>query len=978
MMSVKNMPIGETGLTVRAVNALRRKGIHTVGDMLEQTEESLYKIRNLGQKTVTLILAKIDEYKALLEKEETGKTAAGKDVDFDQWIGEEANRQTVLDYLREENSRLDDLELLSARAYNVLMLAGQERLTELAFQTQDQYMKIPMMDPASAAEIEKQILRYIHDLRDGILAYAEKHLPGEKTAALPDILMAVKLPEYRDQILEYTRTNDRELEQTSLSNRSRNQLAKAGYRRMSDIVLLSKNDLLKIPAIGPLSVADTLSLIEDYLKQNESRILAYIGGDRNALWDDEAVARSILRLYGGSPFGGFSLDDFEEALRLPELFSRERLKKIIGGLLAEHKLEYVDYRCYRVYDCFLDYYPKCQALDERSADVVGKRLQGITLAEIGTEFDLTRERVRQIAGKAVKKIRSVHVDETDTFLFDEDYYRYLFETYALDKKEATEWLCIPSYVWNYLEMTGSAKGSRDLEDALTDREGLETGMRLKIKNYLNRNKLFVDGMWIEKRRAELEEVAVRKLCGDDVSFATFVELYNGFLHREGIEYDESLYITDAVFSTRKNRLSEADFLLWKQNEQLRYYDINGRDYAEMLDELDLDAFENVELSTDLFMREHPELMKRYDIRDRYELHNLLRKIVPEGSFHNFSCGRMPTIRFGTPDRDKAIWEILEENAPISQKDLADLVSERYGYDPSVVAGTYLKPFAGYYHDGTYTIDFKKMPQERMALLKAELTEEFYYTEEIRKICLERVPGAEEDEINPYNLKALGFQVYSKYVLRNHDSAEEYFQELLLKEDIYDLLPYKKRYSRVQSFYDNLLKLKRDLQIVEFEPNKVVTFRKLERGGVTKEMLRQFCEQINEATEDETYFSILSVRRSGFDSELFKLGFSDWFYSNLLISDPRFSYGQMFGNLIFYKGKADISAKSFLIDLIRRYGSVDVHELMDELADTYGCSFPAASVMPDKVRGSEVYYDKILERLYANKNLFYTELEEGDY
>ena len=81
------------------------------------------------------------------------------------------------------------------------------------------------------------------------------------------------------------------------------------------------------------------------------------------------------------------------------------------------------------------------------------------------------------------------------------------------------------------------------------------------------------------------------------------------------------------------------------------------------------------------MRDYPDIMIKYDIRDQYELHNLLRKIIPEGSYHGFHCGRMPDIQFGKFDRDAAITSLLMDSAPISKTDFADLISDIYGYDP---------------------------------------------------------------------------------------------------------------------------------------------------------------------------------------------------------------------------------------------------------------------------------------------------------
>ena len=102
-----------------------------------------------------------------------------------------------------------------------------------------------------------------------------------------------------------------------------------------------------------------------------------------------------------------------------------------------------------------------------------------------------------------------------------------------------------------------------------DGQHLDIGLRLKIKTFLNRNKILVDGIWVEKKRAELEMVVVRKFCQDDTSFGDFVKLYNRFLEEEEIPYNEDIYYTEAVYRTRKNRLTDARYLLWKQNETIR-------------------------------------------------------------------------------------------------------------------------------------------------------------------------------------------------------------------------------------------------------------------------------------------------------------------------------------------------------------------------------------------------------------------------
>lgn len=55
-------------------------------------------------------------------------------------------------------------------------------------------------------------------------------------------------------------------------------------------------------------------------------------------------------------------------------------------------------------------------------------------------------------------------------------------------------------------------------------------------------------------------------------------------------------------------------------------------------------------------------MERYDIRDEYELHNLLKKLWAHGHYndylddaHRMTFGRMPTLKIGHTDRKNRSW-----------------------------------------------------------------------------------------------------------------------------------------------------------------------------------------------------------------------------------------------------------------------------------------------------------------------------------
>lgn len=970
-MEIKKIPIDEIGLSVRSLNALHRADVCTVGDMLDYTEAKLLQVRNLGQKSVREILNKIAEYTVLLDSgempQERENTESHIAIDSEKWIQE--NRRKVLLYLREKAVEIDALELLHTKAYNLLVLNGLEKLYQIIFRSDEQLLGIPKMDMQSASEIKKLCERYLREhakeIRDAICSEEDQTTPFEM----------LQRPEYRDAILAYVKANDLEVVHMMLPQRAKNQLNRNGYIFMSDILFLTPEQIKDLPAMGVASAEAVANEIHAYWTAHEAKLMAVCNGDTAILFDDAFIRKKILQLYKEHCFAGFSLTEMQE--KLPKEISLDRMKKVIGSLLAERELEYVDFRCYRIYGKFQDYLEMCPSLGERSRECIRKRLSGFTLEAIGQEYGIEKERVRQIVKKDVHKVRDFYIAQTGKEAFDEDYFRYLYETYAFDKKDGARWLGIAPYVWNYLDLLNVKQGKAEFKAALEDLN-LDMGMRLKIKTYLNRDKVYVDGRWVEKKRAELEQIAVQKLCQEDVPFSRFVALYNAFLEQEEIAYDPELYYTDSVIYSRKNRLGDRRYLLWKQNKTIRYYDIDSRDYTELLDTLNLELYENIELSTAKFMRDYPEIMKKYDIRDQYELHNLLRKIVPEGSLHGFHCGKMPTVSFGTFDRNSAILDMIISNAPISQPGLCALIEEEYGYESGTIVANYLPPFSAYYHQGMYTVEQKVMSLENSRILKAALTDDFYYMDEIKRIYTRLIPGVDAEEINPYNLKTMGFIVLSRYVVQHYPSLEAYCEDILTREEIVDVTPYRKKLTYVQMFSQKLSELKRNLTVIEFEPNKLIQFKKLQSVGVTKETVKSFCSAVYDFVEDGAYFSIQSVTQDAFTSELYDLGFSDLFYANLLLSDDRFSSAKMFGTLILCKNGENITIQSFLMDRIREHGIIDVYDLMTELSDRYGCQVEERTDILYKVQNTQVYYDSILDRLYVNADAYYRDLEEGGY
>ena len=169
IMDINSLTIEEAGMSVRSTNALHRASIHTIGDMLKQTEDTLSEINNLGKKSISEILDKIDYYKQLCAMSKSAEAMKASEE-----AGIPKNREIISEYLSISGVSIDALELLPARAYNYLLLNGYNKLEDVIFLTEDELMLIRVMDDVSAGEIVKACKRYVRTMWSSICEFANK------------------------------------------------------------------------------------------------------------------------------------------------------------------------------------------------------------------------------------------------------------------------------------------------------------------------------------------------------------------------------------------------------------------------------------------------------------------------------------------------------------------------------------------------------------------------------------------------------------------------------------------------------------------------------------------------------------------------------------------------------------------------------------------------------------------------------------
>lgn len=974
---IPDAPVESLSLSTRSYNAIYRireritEAPHErvmISDLLKVSPEELLRVRNMGPKSAEEIIERVSAYLCSdMSDEEKNDVNKQYTIAPDYEIIDGVITHIESGYIVEDV--FVDYLGLGVRATNSLHRGQIMKLSELICLYPQQLKGFPNMGSKSVSEIMETVPRYLKDnqiTEPPIASLEDTDVPAKVN--IPPISMeyAVLASDYAvvEGVIYHRKTlkiiPDVSVERLDLSVRSLNCLIRNGNDRVSSLVGMPFGDFRSIRNLGQLSANEIQEKLELYLDK------AHDNSEKQAMPASSVSIEQILSVMHSYEFEFVDLDTILQAL--PDA-TEDDVKATLASLVDSQKVIQCE-------DTFaikhISFFETVNALsssnpcnlDERAVRILQQRASGKTLEEVGQQEGVTRERIRQIEKKALDKFtRRGHV------IYEEDRYAYLFSTYAFEREFYFDFLDEAKNIWYYLNFRYT-RGKADISDALDDKK-ISVTTRRAIDKYIHRGYIQIDGSYIPMQRGDFEDVVAEKYCKDEVSLETFFEYYEQFLEEHDIT-DERLQLTESAKASRSNRLAESNRILWKQNRCLRYYDIDGSDFTELLETLNLGQYENIELSTRKFLIDYPELMKRYDLRDEYEIHNLLKKIHAEKENPQMVFGRMPSLQFGVFDKDSAVKEILFALAPVSIDDLAEMISLEYGTREDTIKANWLNCISEYYHHGMYSVEYEDMPEEHVQKLKAVLVNDFYFMTELRKIYKNLVADADLTLLSTYNLKKMGFLVGSSYVIQNYPTAEAYFDYLLTSDDVIDVAPISKRYTGLTTYYAYLAGIKHDMRIIEFEPYQYINIQRLEKLGFTKEKLREYGSQVWSYLVDDRYFTIQSIRNDGFTSELDVLGFGDLFYASLLKEDGRFSW-QRVGNAVVLNPKGNsFTVHDFLVDYITNAGSVNVDDFSLALRETFGIELDRYAIV-EKVKGSDVYYDSIMEKLYADYSLYFEEI-----
>lgn len=741
-------------------------------------------------------------------------------------------------------------------------------------------------------------------------------------------------------------------------------------KRNSDI----SKDQLREEAEAMEDFADMLMVTYEHMmrvaKQAEAQDIPLAEG----IWQDETIQKAaqnyVHRLLVHEKYEGASFETLSEDFP-HRIFDETAFGALLDSMEKQQLIWKQGKRYYCVYPSLETVLPSvCR---ERNAKVLKLRLSGLSLKEVAGQVGLTRECVRQIQKRIFSKLPPVREGYIAFYkqkyvgLTDDDF-QYIFQLTEETRHFISLYLDEQRVKEKDVDAGQRLQALRAvMHDQILDAKIRERAdARLKaIDPYF-----LIDGKHVMKNRQSLIRFAIKRYCQDAKPSGALLEDYLRLLDSLSVSREDPRFSLNVRYI--EHYFPEMTALV-SRHRQVRYYDILSMDYQDLLDTLQLTSYSNVEISSRKFFRDFPEIMERYDIRDEYELHNLLKKLWAHGHYndylddaHRMTFGRMPTLKIGHADRRKQVVDIIQEHGYISYMDLGCAIEEAYGVPQNAaMANGWGETCKEYFDPGTgmFHIPETFLPEDKVECMKKRLPEDFYLMQDILDTYLEEYPEGNVWDIDPAAVRQMGFISHRKYVIRDtYSSAKDFFKKLFVENEILDLRDHPE-YAVSSMFSAAWLGLAKDFKVVETEPGVFCNSRYLEKHGITQEAIHEFCEKVYHFIENGKCFSIRSLRAAGFDLPWQEEGWGDWFYGSLLAADYESFNSQKYGSGHLLR-KRQMQRKLSMADLVEEIvnGSENLlttSEISGIIEDTYGIEFPPFKVKEIVESNDDTFCEKVL-------------------
>ena len=590
--------------------------------------------------------------------------------------------------------------------------------------------------------------------------------------------------------------------------------------------------------------------------------------------------------------------------------------------------------------------------------VVSQRLKGQTLEEIGQTMGVSRERIRQIEKNERTRIPIHDVHEMS-------YAKYYTE-YDLTMLEFCKVFSFTNSQYRFLELACKKLSNNNQiksKEMLMQSDELTFIERNKLEDILNKNFLIIGNRKIEKTKLALIEYLIEIYGKEEIRRDDFYDLVRQFVIEHHLDFDfSSNRALDGVLDRAKN-------VLHKYGRKLVHYQVDTEDLISTLQGINFEHYMDQEISAKKLFDNYKEDFNQIDIFDEYELHNLLKRYI--NYLPNYvTIKRMPLIEIGQVDRDEQVLNLMIELSPINVNDFADEYSNKYGVLAQTVKANFLNVIEEFKKGETYFSDAPVLNPVVVDNLKTLLTHPFYMKEDVKNLYAEKY-GAEK--IPDYIFNRLGYRNFSEFILLDKFTrAETFFEETYFNKEMFEVDD--NRLYLLGSFRYRLFKKLSNYEVFEYQKDSFISMNKLTNyADITKDDVIELLNEFDLVVSDQ-YFTVSHIEFVIEKSKFSELGFDNIFYESILKTTKGYRFQRIGGAMVFRKTKNKFYTYELIDEIVFKYKSMDIYDLMEFLDENYGINLSKEKIICS-CQKTEMYYNPTMEMIYTDIEKFYEMMEE---
>lgn len=585
--------------------------------------------------------------------------------------------------------------------------------------------------------------------------------------------------------------------------------------------------------------------------------------------------------------------------------------------------------------------------DFNRKEILLLRLEGKSLKEVGDEFGITRERVRQIVNKTVNTMPSI---------YEVQKYSEVFSKYMISKEIFINIFCSDGRVYELLTLV-SKKGELDISKYI-----LEGDFDEKAKQYIIANsRRFIEKGNYKKLPREYIIGEILQRNKHLQKYFSLEDIY--YLYNEEIEDYPKLSISS--IRGLDSLLDRCSNVIFSFKEGYRFHSIDyTKEIGDKLIKIILSITDGA-YSMNYIYENNLETMEKLDILNGSELHYFIKKYVD--IVENINLGRNPEFVKGNLTKKEYVLSELKYSNGDSVDNFVEYMNSNFGLNSDSLLSYVFNNFPE--NIVNRTIFFKSnYKKEQIEEINSVLTEEIYEKNEFYNIINKYVL---KDEVSNELFFELGYAEKRQVVIKlQYKSASEAFEKYILSKKVFQIED--RPIFKTNEYFNTIQKLEKDLKVLKISKDSYINIKYLEERGFDKNRFLKFISSIDEFIKDDKYFSITSLINDGFYDSLLDDGFELISLDRLIsISGKVKAVSVGFPN-IYCCCDSKKNLNDFLIDELFKWGKADVSDFTDDINSKYGLNLDEYKVRL-RLIDAGAYYSDILNKAYIIKEDYLNEV-----